>query len=190
MPRHGIFAKFRVRDLLLATILLTSIAAFAGVTPAIAMHSEQARTEHRPVHTIPVKVGTEFTIVSTTGKAFNLTDKDATPLTATLHLTVKVDKTSLGRVKLTVEKGGTLTIVGSSSFTVDSGQGIINLHSMKVVIHVRVDDGKGHDMHLILFGHVAKLNFGNSSNIDFVMPQSKLAGQWFLKFDDATMTKV
>lgn len=192
MPGHGIFAEFRLRDLLLATILLTSIAAFAGVTPAIAMHPEQARTEHRPTHIVSVKVGTEFTIVSTTGRAFNLTDKDGTPLTATLHLKVKVDKTSLGRVKLTVEKGGTLTLVGSSSssFTVDSGQGIINVHSMKVVIHVRVDDGKGHDMHLILFGHVTKLNFDNISNINFVMPQSKLAGQWFLKFDDATMTKV
>ncbi len=188
MPRHGIFARSRVRDLVLATILLTSVAAFAVVTPAIAMQPEQARTEHRPAHTLPVKVGTEFTIVST-GKAFNLTDRDAAPLTATLHLTVKVDKSNLGRVKLTVEKGGTLTI-GSSSFVVDSGRGIINLRSMKVVIHVLVDDGKGHDMHLVLFGRVTKLNLDSGSDIKFLMPQSKLAGQWFLKFDDATMTKV
>ena len=105
MTRHGIFATFRLRNLVLATILLTSIAASAVVTPAIAMRPEQARTEHRPAHMLPVKVGTEYTIVSTTGKAFNLTDRDATPLTAKLHLTVKVDKTSLGRVKLTVEPG-------------------------------------------------------------------------------------
>ena len=188
MPLHGIFAKFRLRDLVLATILLTSIAAFAVVTPAIAMQPAEARTEHKPAHTLPVKVGTEYTIVST-GKAFNLTDKDAAPLTAMLHLTVKVDKSSLGRVKLTVEPGGTLTI-GSSSFIVDSGRGIINLHTMKVVIHVLVDDGKGHDMHLVLFGHVTKLSLDSNSNIKFLMPQSKLAGQWFLKFDDAVMTKV
>ena len=61
---------------------------------------------------------------------------------------------------------------------------------MKVVIHVLVDDGKGQDMHLILFGHVTKLNLDDGSTINFVMPQSKLAGHWFLKFDDATMTKV
>ncbi len=189
MTAHGILAKFRVQDFGLATILLMSIAAFAVVTPVFAVHPGQVRTEHRPAHTTLFKVGTEYTIVSTTGKAFNLTDKDAVPLPATLHLTVKVDKTSLGRVKLTVE-GGTLTIGSLPSFTVDSGQGIINLHSMKVVIHVRVDDGKGHHMHLILFGHVTKLNVDKSSNINFMMPQSKLAGHWFVKFDDATMTKI
>ena len=191
MTAQGLLAKFKARDFALATILLISIAAFAFVTPVFAVHPGQVRTEHRPAHTTLFKVGTEYRIQDTSsGTAFNLTDRDATPLTAKLDLTVKVDKTSLGRARLTVERG-TLTIMGSSSFTADSGEGIINLHSMKVVIHVHVHDGKGHEMHLVLFGHVTKLNTdGTPANIHFVMPQSKLAGKWFLEFKDATIQKV
>lgn len=188
MAAHGIPAKFRARDLALATILLMSIAAFAVVTPAFAARPEM-RAEHRPAHTTPFKVGTEYRILDTSsGTAFNLTDKDIHPQ-ATLDLTVKIDKASLGRARLTVERG--MLTIGSSSFTVDSGHGLINLHSMKVVIHVRVDDANGHDMHLVLFGHVTKLNAdGCPANIHFEMPQSKLAGKWFLEFKGATMTKV
>ncbi len=187
MTAHRILAKFRARDLALATMLLMSIAAFAVVTPAFAVHPEQIMNEHRHTHTTPFKAGTEYRIMGS-GTAFNVSDKDATQQ-ATLDLTVKVDKANFGRARLTVEKG-VLTIVGSSSFTVESGHGLINVHSMKVVIHVRVDDGKGHVMHLILFGLVTHLNSDGSANIHFLMHQSKLAGKWFLEFKSATMKKV
>ena len=187
MTVHKILVKLKMRDLALATVLLMSIAAFAVVTPAFAVHPEQILSEHGHQHTSLFKAGTEYRIQGS-GTAFNVTDKDDHQ-SATLDLTVKVDKANFGRARLTVEKGGMLTI-GSSSFTVESGHGLINTHSMKIVIHLRVDDGKGHVMHLILFGHATKLNSDGSATIDFMMPQSKLAGKWFLEFKSATMKKV
>ncbi len=183
----GLLTRRRFRRFAIAAVLLLAVAAFAVATPVYAAHPERAMSEHRQPHTSTFKVGTEYRIHDGSGTAFNITDKDD-HRTASLDLTVKVEKTNFARVKLTVESG-TLTI-GSDSFTVKAGNGIINLHSMKVVIHARVDDGKGHVMHLILFGHLTKLNSDGSATINFVMPQSKLAHEWFLELKGATMTKI
>ena len=127
--------------------------------------------------------------VSGTGTAFNITDQSKT-LPASISLTVKVDRASLGGAKLTVMKDGTL-MIGSETFTVAGGHGILNFHSHKMVLHVSLKDSNGRHLHLILFGINAPSSFeaGSHPTISFVNPQSKLAGRWFLTFPGAAVTR-
>jgi hypothetical protein len=142
--------------------------------------------------TSPFKPGEKFTITGP-GTASKVRDRDDTK-DATLSLTVKVVAVSPGRAKLNVTSG-TLTIgsgTDKQTFTVKAGHGIINTHSMKVIIHVRVEDAKGKVLNLVLFGHIkmqsTPLNQGFIVN--FTQPQSKLAHKWFLKFPAAQVKPV
>ena len=82
--------------------------------------------------------------------------------------------------------GGTLTI-GSDTYTVVSGHGVIN-HAHKMILHIVVKNSAGATFRLILHGDHAKPSSTTAFNIDFQMPQSKLAHLWFLKFPGATVT--
>ncbi len=111
---------------------------------------------------------------------------------ASLDLTAKVGKVSHGNARLNITNG-TLTI-GSQTYTVIEGRGIINIHSDKIIIHVTLKNASGNSTHLILFGKASdlpkSLAVNGSFNVDFKMPQSKLAGKWFLEFHGATVTRV
>src|SRR5207249_10973629 len=76
--------------------------------------------------------------------------------------------------------GGTLTI-GSDTYTVVSGHGVIN-HAHKMILHIVVKNSAGATFRLILHGDHAKPSSTTAFNVDFQMPQSKLARLWFLKF--------
>lgn len=78
--------------------------------------------------------------------------------------------------------------VGSNTYTVVKGNGMINYHSDKMVLHLVVKDSSGKMLHLILHGNHAKASSTTAFSVDFSMPQSKLAHLWFLKFQGATVT--
>lgn len=111
---------------------------------------------------------------------------------ASLDLTAKVVRVSHGNARLNITSG-TLTI-GSQTYTVIEGRGIINFHSDKIIIHVTLKNANGNSTHLILFGKASdlpkSLAVNGSFNVNFKMPQSKLAGKWFLEFPGAKVTRV
>lgn len=169
------------------------ILALAVVVPAYGAHQGgpfQAKMAHgKP--TPPITKGVTLRI-SGTGTAFNITDQSIHH-SASIDLTVTVDKSSPGRARLNVT-GGELT-VASENFKVDKGRGIINFHSDKIVIHVHLKDSKDKTVNLILYGKLtakitSPLNKGSSFTVDFVKPQSKVAGKWFLEFKGATVTRI
>ncbi len=85
-------------------------------------------------------------------------------------------------------------MVGSDTWTVDSGRGLLNFHSGKLLLRVSVKDSSGNTSHLVLFGKVtghlsSTLNVNDSFNVDFLSHQSKLAGKWFLDLKGATLTR-
>ena len=163
------------------------IASFALTVPvyAVSMHPLELPNQHNR-QDVRIPLGTEFTITGS-GTATNITNA-SDHRSASFSLLVKVVKDSFGRARLKVESG-TLT-VGSQTFTVDGGNGIINLHSKRLALHIRVDDGKDRDRALVLYGRVASSSSdGSSFTVDFKSPQSKLAGEWFLQFTGASVTK-
>ncbi len=83
--------------------------------------------------------------------------------------------------------GGTLTI-GSETYTVVSGHGMINYHSDKMILHLVVKNSAGNTFRLNLFGVHAKASSTAAFTVDFRMPQSKLAHLWFLKVSSASVT--
>jgi len=127
--------------------------------------------------------------ISGSGTAFKIGDQSTTQ-SASISLTATVERVSFGRALFNFT-GGTLT-VGSGTFTVVGGHGILNFHSHKMVLHVNLKDNTGKQVHLILYGRNAHVpspfNAGDHFNIDFVKHQSKLAHQWFLDLK-ATVTR-
>ncbi len=128
-------------------------------------------------------------MISGSGTAFKIGDQDKTQ-SASISLTVKVERVSFGRALLNVTSG-TLTI-GSNTFTVASGHGILNFHSHKMVLQIDLKDSSGKQAHLMLFGkntHVpSPFDAGDHFSVDFVKHRSKLAHQWFLDLK-ATVTR-
>jgi hypothetical protein len=129
--------------------------------------------------------------ISGSGTALQISNQTVTE-SATLSLTVKVVRASFGGAILSVT-GGSL-MVGSDTWTVDSGRGLLNFHSGKVLLKVSVKDSSGNTSHLVLFGRVvghlsSTLNVNDTFNVDFLSHQSKLAGKWFLAFKGATVTR-
>src|SRR6266852_8248016 len=135
--------------------------------------------DHHKV-TAPLTQGMVLTI-SGSGTAFKIGHL-STSQSASISLTATVEKVSFGRALLNFT-GGTLTI-GSDTFTVVGGHGIINFHSHKMVLHISLKDTTGKQVHLILYGRNAHVpspfSVGNHFSVDFVKHQSKLAHQWFL----------
>jgi hypothetical protein len=128
----------------------------------------------------PLTKGMVLTITGS-GTAFKIGDQDKTQA-ASISLTAKVERVSFGRALLNFTSG-TLTI-GSDTFTVVGGHGVLNIHSHKMTLHVNLKDSTGNQVHLILHGRSAHVpspfNMGDHFNVDFVKHQSKLAHQWFL----------
>ena len=143
--------------------------------------------DHHKV-TAPLTQGMTLTI-SGSGTAFKIGHQSTTQ-SASISLTATVEKVSFGRALLNFT-GGTLTI-GSDTFTVVGGHGIINFHSHKMVLHINLKDTTGKQVHLILYGkdaHVpSPFSVGNHFSVDFVKHQSKLAHQWSLDLS-STVTR-
>ena len=139
-----------------------------------------ARAHHqRP----PIAAGTTLAI-SGSGTAYKIGNRTVTE-SASISLTATLARSSPGRGLLNFT-AGTLT-VGSSTFTVVRGHGIINYHSDKMVLQLVVKDSAGKMYHLILHGNHEKASSSATFSVDFSMPQSKLAHLWFLKFPAATV---
>ena len=145
------------------------------------------QNSHRPAP--PIAKGTTLTI-SGSGTAFKVGNKTTTE-NAHTSLTATVVRSSPGRGMLNFT-GGTLTI-GSATYTVVRGHGTMNFHSHIMSLHLVVKNSAGDMFHLILYGrHLKSAMVEGSSGaftVDFLMPQSKLAHLWFLKFVGATITK-
>jgi hypothetical protein len=175
MRRMALFGT--VMALVLA--LAIAVPVFGAPPSGIPSHPDQG---HRPVP--PLAVGTTLTI-SGSGTAYKIGNKTTTE-SASISLTATVVKSSPGRGMLNFTSG-TLTI-GSDTYTVVSGHGMINYHSDKMVLHLVVKNSAGKMFHLNLFGVHAKASSTTAFSVDFRMPQSKLAHLWFLKFPSASVT--
>ncbi len=85
-------------------------------------------------------------------------------------------------------------MIGSQTYNVIGGQGIINFHSHKIILQILLKDGSSHNVRLILHGKITGMSkpfdVGSSFSIDFLKPESKLAHQWFLHIPDATAKRV
>lgn len=181
-----------MKRLALFGTVLTLVMALAVIVPGYATRPTtippMAKT-HLKV-TNPLSNGMVLTITGS-GTAFNITDQSKHQ-SASISLTVKVERASNGRALLKVT-GGTLTI-GSETLTVDGGRGIVNVHSGRLLLKVHLKDSGHGPTHLVLFGKVngsvpSKLNVGATFSVDFLKPQSKLAGRWFVEFPGATVTR-
>src|SRR5712691_13350211 len=143
--------------------------------------------DHHKV-TAPLTQGMTL-MISGSGTAFKIGHQSTTQ-SASISLTATVEKVSFGRALLNFT-GGTLTI-GSDTFTIVGGHGILNFHSHKMVSHINLKDSTGKQVHLILFGKNAHVpspyNVGDHFSVDFAKHQSKLAHQWFLDLS-ATVTR-
>ncbi len=82
---------------------------------------------------------------------------------------------------------GTLTI-GSDTYTVVRGHGIITFHSDRMILHLVVKNSAGDTFHLVLNGRHARASSSTAFTVDFTNFQSKLAHLWFLKINGATVT--
>lgn len=131
--------------------------------------------------------GSTLTIAGS-GTAYKIGNKTVTE-SASISLTATVARSSPGRGMLNFTSGS-LTI-GSTTYTVVRGHGIVNGHNDKMILHLVVKNSAGDTFHLILHGKFQKTSNpegGKGFTVDFVMPQSKLAHLWFLKFPSATVT--
>ena len=176
MRKMALFGTVMALVLALAIAVPVFGAPPTGIPPS---HPDQG---HRPVP--PLATGTTLTI-SGSGDAFKIGNRTVRD-SASISLTAKVVKSNPGRGMLNFT-GGTLTI-GSDTYTVVSGHGIITYHSDKMVLHLTVKNSAGDTFHLVLFGDHAKASSTTVFNVDFRMPQSKLAHLWFLKFPSASVT--
>lgn len=168
----------------MALVLTLAIVVPAFAAPASTTH--QDRDHHKA--TPPLTKGMDLTITGS-GTAFKIGDQD-NKTSASIALKATVERVSFGRGFLNVTSG-TLTI-GSHTFTVVSGHGIINFHSHKMVLQITLKDSTGKMVHLKLYGknaHVpSPFNAGDHFTVDFARHQSKLAHQWFLELS-STVTR-
>jgi hypothetical protein len=165
----------------MALVLALAIAVPVFGAPPAGIPPEHASDAHHRAPLLPT--GTILSI-SGSGTAYKIGEKTKTE-TASISLTATVVRSSPGRAMLNFT-GGTLTI-GSDTYTVVSGHGIIN-HGHKMILHLVVKNSAGNTFHLNLFGVHAKPSSTTAFTVDFRMPQSKLAHLWFLKFPSATVT--
>ena len=171
----------------LALLFVMAVASASAVGPAYATQLLQTPGNHAQGHRISPFLKGELFRITGSGTAFNLTDRNQKEA-ATLDLMISVERASFGRAKISV-RTGSLT-VGGETFAAESGRGIVNTHSLRIVIHVTLKSNSGNIVHMVLNGKIARpLNINNGFTVDFRMPQSKLAGKWFLEFPQATMAK-
>ena len=168
----------------MALVLTLAIVVPAFAAPPSTIH--QDRDHHKAPS--PLTKGMDLTITGS-GTAFKIGDQDDKQ-SASISFKATVEKVSWGRGLLNVTSG-TLTI-GTDTFTVVSGHGIINFHSHKMVLQITLKDGAGKMVHLKLYGknaHVpSPFSAGDHFTVDFAKHQSKLAHQWFLEIS-STVTR-
>ena len=168
----------------MALVLTLSIVVPAFAAPPSIMHQDKDHHKLAP----PLTKGMDLTITGS-GTAFKIGDQDDKQ-SASISLKATVEKVSFGRGLLNVTSG-TLTI-GSDTFMVVRGHGIINFHSHKMVLQITLKDGAGKMVHLKLYGknaHVpSPFNVGDHFTVDFTKHQSKIAHQWFLELS-STVTR-
>src|SRR6266705_3419762 len=181
MRRMALFGTVMALVLTLAVVVPVFGAPPAGIPP------EHPAQGHHQVP--PLATGSTLTI-SGSGTAYKIGNKTISQ-SASVSLTATVVKSNPGRGMLNFT-GGTLTLTSgeasSNTYTVVSGHGIITYHSDKMVLHLVVKDSAGNTFRLILFGVHAKASSTTAFNVDFRMPQSKLAHLWFLSFPSASVT--
>ena len=175
MRRMALFGTVMALLLTLAVVVPVFAVPPAGIPPE---HASQGHHRDSLLAT-----GTTLTI-SGSGTAYKIGNRTITE-SATMSVTATVVKSSPGRAMLNFT-GGTLTI-GSDTYTVVSGHGVIN-HAHKMILHIVVKNSASDTFRLILHGDHAKPSSSTAFNVDFQMPQSKLAHLWFLKFPGATAT--
>ena len=176
MRRMALFGTVMALVLTLAVVVPVFGAPPAGIPPS------SPGQGHRPVP--PLATGTTLTI-SGSGTAYKVGNRTITE-GASITLTATVIRSSPGRGMLNFTSG-TLTI-GSNTYNVVRGHGIINFHSDRMILHLVVKDSSGNMLHLILYGRHAKASSTTAFTVDFEPHQSKLAHLWFLKFLGATVT--
>ncbi len=181
MKRLALLGTVLALVMAIAVVVPSYAAQPSRIPPLVKVHDRLTR---------PLTPGTVLTI-SGSGTAFNVTEQSA-QTTASIQLTVKVARVSMGRAFFTVT-GGILK-VGSDTFTADGGRGILNFHSGRMMLKVHFKKGNDLPAHLVLFGEVngkipSKIALGNGFSIDFLKPQSKLAGRWLLEFPGSTVTR-
>jgi hypothetical protein len=168
----------------MALVLTLAIVVPAFAAPPTTIHQDK---DHHKL-AAPLTKGMDLTITGS-GTAFKIGDQDDKQ-SASISLKATVEKVSFGRGQLNVTSG-TVTI-GSDTFTVVSGHGIISFHSHKMVLQITLKDGAGKMVHLKLYGknaHVpSPFNAGEHFTVDFAKHQSKLAHQWFLELS-STVTR-
>src|SRR6266581_9146597 len=172
---------------MMALVLTLAIAVPVFGAPPTGIPPSHRGPGHQPLP--PLATGTTLTI-SGSGTASKIGNRSITE-SARISLTATVVKSNPGRGMLNFT-GGTLTLnsgeAGSNTYTVVSGHGIITYHSDKMILHLVVKDSAGNTFHLNLFGVHAKASSTSAFNVDFRMPQSKLAHLWFLSFPSASVT--
>src|SRR5215471_5371896 len=140
-----------MRRMTLLGAVLSLVMALAVVVPGYAAAAPSTippvATGHSRVPR-PLQAGMVLTI-SGSGTAFKISDQSTT-MTASIDLTVKVERDSFGGAILSVT-GGSLT-VGSDTWTAQSGRGLVNFHSGKVLLKISLKDSSGNTSHLRLFG--------------------------------------
>jgi hypothetical protein len=174
--------KMALFGTMMALVLAIAIAVPVFGAPPTGIPPSHPDQGHRPAP--PLATGTTLTI-SGSGTAYKIGNRSITE-SASISLTATVVKSNPGRGMLNFT-GGRLTI-GSDTYTVVSGHGIITYHGDKMVLHLVVKNSAGNTLHLNLFGVHAKASSTTAFTVDFRMPQSKLAHLWFLKFSSATVT--
>ena len=171
----------------MALLLTLAIAVPVFGAPPTGIPPSHPGPGHQPLP--PLATGTTLTI-SGSGTAYKIGNRSMTE-SASISLTATVVRSNPGRGMLNFT-GGTLTIssgeASSNTYTVVSGRGIITYHSDKMVLHLVVKDSAGNTFHLILYGLHAKASSTTAFNVDFRMPQSKLAHLWFLSFPSTSVT--
>src|SRR5712691_3500356 len=141
-----------MRKMALVGTAMALVMTLAIVVPAFGapLNTIPPVNDHHKV-TAPLTKGMVLTI-SGSGTAFKIGHL-FTSQSASISLTATVERVSFGRALLNFT-GGTLTI-GSDTFTVASGHGILNFHSHKMVSHINLKDSTGKQVHLILYGRNA-----------------------------------
>ncbi len=187
MGEHEMRTRGKLLGVAIATFLVIALAApVYGLPPEALEHSNHNHHHFQA----PITTGSILHITGT-GTATKIGNHTITD-SASIDLTATVNKVSRGNARLNVT-GGTLTI-GSQTYTVIEGRGIINFHSHRVIIHVTLKNANGNSTHLNLFGKASSLpkslSVNSSFNVDFKKPESKLAGKWFLEFPGATVKRV
>jgi hypothetical protein len=173
--------KIALFGTVMALVLALAIAVPVFGAPPAGIPPERTSDAH---HRAPLLPNGTILTISGSGTAYKIGNKTVTE-TASISLAATVIKSSPGRAMLNFT-GGTLTI-GSHTYTVVSGHGIIN-HGHKMILHLVIKNSAGNTFHLNLFGVHAKPSSTTAFTVDFRMPQSKLAHLWFLKFPSATVT--